>query len=112
MPIHLKISPEDLSPYVLLPGDPGRTKIIAEKFLTQVKRTSDYRGLLSYTGKYKNVPVSVVTTGMGCPSGGIVVEELASLGAKVLIRVGTCGGVSEKVNPADLIIPQEAIPLV
>jgi len=112
MPIHLKIKPKDLSTVVLLSGDPDRTKIVAEKFLTSVKIINDFRGLLAYTGKFKNVPVSVVTTGIGCPSAVIVLEELVSLGAKILIRIGTCGGVQKKIKPGDLIIPDSAIPLV
>lgn len=112
MPIHLKIDLKDLSPYVLLPGDPGRTKMIAEKFLDSAKIINDFRGLLAYTGKFRDLPLSVVTTGMGCPSAGIVVEELVTLGAKVFIRVGTCGGVPKKVKPAELVIPKQAVPLV
>jgi len=112
MPIHLKIKPQDLSPAVLLSGDPGRTKMVAQKFLTSTKIINYFRGLLAYSGKFKNVPVSVVTTGMGCPSAAIVIEELVMLGAKTLIRIGTCGGVQKKINPGDLIIPDSAIPLV
>ncbi|HCJ67326.1 MAG TPA: hypothetical protein DHV62_08410 [Elusimicrobia bacterium] len=112
MPIHLKIKPQNLSPTVLLSGDPGRTKMVAEKFLTATKMINDFRGLLAYTGKYENVPVSVVTTGMGCPSAAIVIEELVNLGAKILIRIGTCGAVQKRIKPADLIIPNSAVPLV
>lgn len=112
MPIHLKIKPEDLSPFVLLSGDPGRTEMVAKEFLTSAKMINNFRGLLSYTGKFKGLRLSVVTTGMGCPSAAIVVEELINLGAKILLRIGTCGGVQKKVNPGDLIIPNSAVPLV
>lgn len=112
MPIHLKIKLKDLSPTVLLSGDPGRTKMVAEKFLTSAKIINDFRGLLAYTGKFRGLPLSVVTTGMGCPSAAIVVEELATLGARILIRIGTCGAVQKKINPGNLIIPNSAIPLV
>jgi len=112
VPIHLKIQPKDLSPAILLSGDPGRTRMVAKNFLTSAKIINNFRGLLAYTGEFKNVPVSVVTTGMGCPSCAIVVEELVMLGAKILIRIGTCGGVQKKINPADLIIPDSAFPLV
>lgn len=112
MAIHLKINPAELSKFVILPGDPFRAKHIAKNFLTQTKVINEYRGLLSYTGKYKSITVSIVTTGMGCPSCAIVVEELAMLGAKVLIRTGTCGGIQKSVKPGDLIIPDSVIPMV
>lgn len=86
--------------------------MVAKNFLTSAKIINDFRGLLAYTGKFKNVPISVVTTGMGCPSCAIVVEELVMLGAKTLIRIGTCGGVQKKINPGDLIIPDSAFSLV
>lgn len=110
--IHLKCKSKDLAKMCLLPGDPARTKFIAEKYLKNKKIISDFRGLLAYTGYYNGRRVSVVTTGMGCPSAGIVVEELIKLGAKVLIRVGTCGGVPKYVQPGNLIVPSSAIPLV
>ncbi len=112
MPIHLKIKPQDLSPLVLLPGDPNRTKIVAAEYLTSRKMINNFRGLLAYTGKFKGLPLSVVTTGMGCPSAAIVIEELVALGAKIFIRIGTCGAIQKKINPGNLIIPDSAIPLI
>lgn len=109
MPIHLKAQPGEVAPYVLLPGDPGRARYIAETFLENASLYTEHRGLLGFTGAYKGVPVSVQTTGMGCPSAAIVAEELAMLGAKVLLRVGTCGGTGEGVRPADLVIAQAAL---
>ena len=111
MPIHLKGQPGDVAPYVLLPGDPGRARHIAENFLDNAVPYTEHRGLLGFTGAYRGVPVSVQTTGMGCPSAAIVAEELAMLGAKVLLRVGTCGGTSPNVNPADLVIAQASVPM-
>ncbi|MEK6645170.1 MAG: nucleoside phosphorylase [Candidatus Firestonebacteria bacterium] len=110
--IHLKCNKKDVAKICLLPGDPGRTQLIAEKYLDKPKKINDFRGLLAYTGFYQKVPVSIVTTGMGCPSAGIVVEELVKLGAKILIRIGTCGGVSKNIKPGDLIIPTSAVGLV
>lgn len=101
-----------MAKYVLLPGDPARTEYIAKTYLDKPRVVSDFRGLLAYTGFYSGTRVSVFTTGMGCPSAGIVVEELSRLGAKTLIRVGTCGGVQKKVKPCDYIIPVAAVPLV
>ncbi|MDI6785750.1 MAG: nucleoside phosphorylase [bacterium] len=110
--IHLKCTSKDIASYVLLPGDPKRAKFIADNFLEKAKLVSDYRGLNSYTGKYKSITVSVVTTGMGCPSAAIVVEELIELGAKTLIRIGTCGAIQKEIPAGCLIIPTGAIPLV
>lgn len=111
MALHVKTVASDLAPYVLLPGDPGRATHIAENFLDACTRTTDYRGLLGYTGTYEGVPVSVQTTGMGCPSLAIVVEELARLGARTAVRVGTAGTVADHVRPGDVVIAQGAVPL-
>ena len=109
MPIHVRGQPGDVAPYVLLPGDPNRSKYIAETFLTDVKLYTEHRGMLGFTGTYKGVRVSVQTSMMGCPSAAIVTEELVMLGAKVIIRVGTCGGTSPNLKPADLVIAQAAL---
>jgi purine-nucleoside phosphorylase len=109
MPIHVRGQPGDVAPYVLLPGDPNRAKYIAQTFLEHPVLYTEYRGMLGYTGSYKGLRVSVQTTGMGCPSASIVTEELAMLGAKVLVRVGTCGGTSPNLKPADLVIAQASL---
>ncbi|MGB9736031.1 MAG: nucleoside phosphorylase [bacterium] len=109
---HLKIKPEEISRFVLLPGDPHRAKYIATRFLTQSRLINEYRGLDAYTGFYNKKAVSVVTSGMGAPSAGIVIEELQRLGVKTIIRTGTCGGVSKKVKPSDIIIPTGAGALI
>jgi len=110
-PIHVRGKPGEVAERVLLPGDPGRAEWIAKTFLQDPVLYTSYRGLLGYTGRYKGVPVSVQTTGMGAPSASIVAEELIGLGARVLLRVGTCGAVDEGLAPGDLVIPQGAVPL-
>lgn len=95
---------------VLLPGDPGRARWIAETFLQNVKQYNDYRSLLGFTGTYKGLPVSVQTTGMGTPSAAIVAEELIQLGAKVLVRVGTCGAVDDRLQAGQLVVVQGSVP--
>ena len=110
--IHLKCKSSEVAKFCLLPGDPCRAELIAKKYLSNYRVINKHRGLFAYTGKWKNIPVSVFTTGMGCPSAGIVVEEIAKLGVKYIIRVGTCGGVQKKINPGDYIIPDKAIPLI
>jgi len=108
--IHVRAEPGDVASYVLLPGDPGRARWIAETYLESPRLYTEHRGLLGFTGTYKGVPVSVQTTGMGCPSASIVVEELIRLGATHFLRVGTCGAATPRLNPADLVIAQAAVP--
>ena len=94
MSTHIGARPGDVAPLVLMPGDPLRAKWIAETFLDDARCYTEVRGMLGYTGTFEGKPVSVQASGMGCPSAAIVIEELAMLGVKTLIRVGTCGGLS------------------
>jgi purine-nucleoside phosphorylase len=110
VPIHIRAQPGDVAPVVLLPGDPGRATRAAER-LDGARCYNEYRGLLGYTGTYRGAHVSVQTTGMGAPSAAIVVEELAMLGAKTLIRIGTCGATQPEIRPTDLIVATAAYPL-
>lgn len=97
----------DIAERILLPGDPVRAKVIAENFLTDVKKYNEIRNMYGFTGKYKNIPVTVQATGMGIPSFSIYVHELIHVyGAKKLIRVGTCGGMHESLNLRDVVIAQ------
>jgi DeoD family purine-nucleoside phosphorylase len=109
-PIHVRAEPGDFAESVLLPGDPLRAKYIAENFFDDAKLVTEERGMLGYTGTYKGEPVSVQATGMGCPSASIVAEEVIQLGAKNLLRVGTCGGYSEELRLGDLIVATSATP--
>ena len=109
-PLHIRAQPGDVAPVVLLPGDPGRAERVAER-LDGARCYNQFRGLLGYTGRYKGSLVSVQTTGMGAPSAAIVVEELALLGARTVIRIGTCGGTGSDVRPKDLVIATAACPL-
>ncbi len=105
MPIHLRAEPGDYAPNVLCPGDPRRATYIAETFFDPGYRTvNEERGMLGFTGTFEGAPISVQTTGMGCPSAGIVFEELVMLGAKRLIRVGTCGGLKPGMAMGDTVI--------
>lgn len=109
--LHIHADAGDIAPFVLLPGDPKRATFIAETFFDEPRLYSDNRLLLGYTGTYKGMPVSVQTTGMGCPSLAIVVEELVRLGAETLVRVGTSGIVSPAVDPTDLIVASASVPM-
>ena len=111
--IHLRAEPEDYAPFVLLPGDPNRATRIAERFdggLEASRLVNSHRGMLGYTGSFRGAPVSVQTTGMGTPSLSIVVEELLRLGAKQLVRVGTCGGIARGLRTGDLVLASAAAP--
>jgi len=112
--IHLRAEARDYAPVVLIPGDPQRATVIAGKFdggLAAVRPVNSHRALLGYTGKYKGVPVSVQASGMGAPSAAIVVEELLRLGARRLIRVGTCGGIGPGVKTGEIVIASGATPM-
>lgn len=110
MPIHVRAGPGDIAPLVFLPGDPGRAERIAAR-LASATCYSRFRGLLGFSGEVEGVRISVQTTGMGAPSAAIIVEELIQLGARVLVRIGTCGGVGERVRPGDLVIATASCPL-
>jgi len=112
--IHLRAEAEDYAPLVLLPGDPNRATWIAEKFdggPGEARLVNSHRGLLGYTGTYHGVPVSVQTSGMGAPSMSIVVEELLRLGARRLVRVGTCGGIGPGIKTGEIVIASSAAPV-
>lgn len=110
--IHLHAEEGDYAPLVLLPGDPNRARRIAERFDAGTSReVTAHRGLLGFTGTYRGIPVSVQASGMGTPSLSIVVEELLRLGAKRLIRVGTCGGIGRGIRNGDLVIATGSCPV-
>ncbi len=109
MPIHLRAEPGDYAENVLCPGDPNRATHIAETFFDPgYRQVNSERGMLGYTGTFEGQPISVQTTGMGCPSAGIVFEELAQLGARRFVRVGTCGGLLDGMKMGDTVIAMSA----
>jgi DeoD family purine-nucleoside phosphorylase len=110
MPIHVRAEPGDYAESVLLPGDPLRAKYIADTYLDSVVQTNSERGMLGFTGTWEGKPISVQSTGMGCPSAAIVVEELVMLGCKTLLRVGTCGGLQPHHELGDMIVALTAVP--
>ncbi len=110
MPIHIRAQPGDYAEACLLPGDPHRARFIAERFLENAVECNSERALYGYTGEFEGKPVSVQATGMGAPSTAIVVEELAQLGVKRLLRVGTCGGLQPDLGFGELIVALTAVP--
>ena len=106
---HIHATPSDFAKTVLMPGDPLRAKFIAENFLENAKLVNNVRGIHGYTGTYKGTPVSVMASGMGMPSIGIYSYELFNFfGVDNIIRVGSAGGMCEKVKVRDIIIAQGA----
>ena len=99
----------EIAPYVLLPGDPGRAAHIAKNWFDDAQLVMMNREFHSYTGSYKGVPVSVISTGLGAPGAVMVTQDLPKLGVKAAIRVGTAGGASEAVKPGDLVIAEGAV---
>ena len=105
MSTHIGAAPDQIAPYVLMPGDPYRARWIAETFLEDPVLYNDVRGMLGFTGTYRGVRVSAQGSGMGQPSLGIYAHELfAEYDTQAIIRVGTCGGLSEKVKVRDVVL--------
>ena len=101
--------PGEIAPYVLLPGDPGRAARIAKEWLEDGKLVMANREFHSYTGSYKGLPVSVISTGLGSPGAAMVVQDLPRLGVKAAIRVGTAGSATKEVAPGDVVIGTGAV---
>lgn len=101
---HIEARPGEIAETILLPGDPLRAKFIAENYLTDIRQFNSVRNILGYTGTYRGKSVSVMGTGMGCPSIGIYSHELIHYyGCKNLIRVGTAGTMQKSVKVRDMV---------
>ncbi len=109
VPIHIRAQPGDYAEVCLLPGDPLRARYIAENFLEGAEQKNGERGMLGYTGTYAGKRVSVQATGIGCPSVAIVVEELAQLGVRRMVRIGTCGALQPDLRLGDVIVAISAV---
>jgi guanosine phosphorylase len=105
---HIMCGVGDVGKYVLLPGDPRRVEKISEFFDENIK-VADYRGFVTHTGNVDGIKVSACSTGIGCPSAAIVVEELSRIGAKTFIRVGTTGSLQTNIDTGDIVIPTAAV---
>ena len=100
---HIGLGRGDVGDYVLVPGDPFRTPLIA-KHLEDPHEVAFSREYRTFTGKVDGVAVSAMSSGMGGPSVAIGIEELHELGVHTLLRVGTCGGLQPEVKMGDLVI--------
>lgn len=107
---HIKCNKEDIAKTILMPGDPLRSKYIAENFLKDAKLINNIRGIQGYTGYYKDTKVTVMASGMGMPSMGIYSYELYKYSdVSNIIRIGSAGTISENLKVKDLIIADGAL---
>ncbi len=106
--MHLNIPVETNIKYAILPGDPGRVDKIAE-YIEEPRFIAQNREFRSFSGKIEGETVIITSTGIGGPSAAIALEELALIGVKTAVRIGTCGGISEDVSCGDIVIPTAAI---
>ena len=108
-PIHLQPT-APLAERVIVPGDPGRALLLAQALITEPKMFNHNRGLWGYTGTAADgAPLSIQSTGMGGPSTAIIVSELHELGARRMLRVGTCGGLDSGLTLGGLLVATEAL---
>ena len=106
---HIGARPGDFGQTVLMPGDPLRSKFIAENFLTDPVLVNNVRGVQGYTGTYDGVRVSVMASGMGMPSIGIYSWELFTVyGVENILRIGSAGGIGEDVKVRDVVVAMGA----
>ena len=106
---HIAAVPSDFGRTVLMPGDPLRSKFIAETFLENARLVNNVRGIQGYTGTYKGIPVSVMASGMGMPSMGIYSYELYNVfGVENILRIGSAGALHTSVKVRDIVLGQGA----
>lgn len=107
---HLEVEPGDVAETVLLPGDTERVEKITATW-DDAAEVANHREYHTVTGSYDGTPISVTSTGIGSPSAAIALEELAAVGTKTFIRVGSCGTIQPDVEIGDLIITSGAVRL-
>lgn len=106
---HNTAKPGEIAPTVLMPGDPLRAQHVAQTYLSDVTQFNQVRGMLGFTGTYRGRKISIMGSGMGGPSMGLYSYELfAHYGVERIIRIGTCGGLTEDVEVGDILFAQSA----
>src|SRR3954452_19430810 len=109
MSTHIAARPGQVAEQVLMPGDPLRARWIAETFLEDAECYTEVRGMLGFTGTYRDRRVSVQGSGMGLPSFSIYANELfTEYDVRTAVRVGTCGALIEDLALRDLVIASGA----
>ena len=107
-PYHVRLTKKEVGRIAFLPGDPGRVPLIARRF-DDPHELSSHREYAAYGGRVAGEKVVVVSTGIGGPAAAIAIEELARLGVKVMIRVGTCGSIAPDIRLGTVIIADAAV---
>ena len=107
---HIEASPGDYAETVLVAGDPLRVEWIANTFLDEPRCVNRLRGALGYTGNFHGVRISLQTTGMGRPSFSIYVHELVAFyGARTVMRIGSCGALTDQTPLRDAFVAESAV---
>jgi len=106
---HIRCKKDEVNKAVLLPGDIERADYIGTKFFHDSVKILDNREFHIYNGSYENKPLAVCSTGIGCVSAAVAIEELINIGCNHFIRVGTCGSLSSQINPGNIIIVTGAV---
>ncbi|MEZ0393778.1 MAG: purine-nucleoside phosphorylase [Desulfurococcaceae archaeon] len=106
-PVHIRARKGEVAERVVVAGDPARVKLLAE-FLESPRLVNDVRGYYVYTGLYRGVPITVAVHGVGSASAALVVEELHMLGARAIVRLGTCGAMVEGLDVGDVVVASGA----
>jgi len=107
-PYHIRLAKKDVGRIAFLPGDPGRVPRIAERF-KDPKDLGSHREFRAYGGRVGGEKVVALSTGIGGPAAAIAIEELARLGVRVMIRVGTCGAIVPEIKLGSVIIADAAV---
>jgi uridine phosphorylase len=102
---HVGVAPGEIAQTVLMPGDPFRVALVAEQ-LDDVVEVAHQREYRTVNGTYRGLPVTVCSSGMGCPSTAIGVEELANAGARTFIRVGSTAALQPGIEVGDLVVSE------
>ena len=106
---HINATPDDFGQTVLMPGDPLRSKFIAENFLENIRLVNNVRGVQGYTGYYKGMKISVMASGMGIPSIGIYSYELYNAyGVRNIMRIGSAGSINPNIHVRDILVAEGA----
>ncbi|MCX7122564.1 MAG: uridine phosphorylase, partial [Gammaproteobacteria bacterium] len=110
---HLNISKDMIKEarYALVSGDPDRVPILAQAFDQNAVCLANHRGYVTYLAQFKGQSIVVSTTGIGGPSTSIVIEELANLGIKYFLRIGTTGAIQTHIELGDLIVTEASVRL-
>lgn len=106
---HIRCKKNEVNKAVLLPGNIERADYIGIKFFKEPVKITENREYHIYNGTYENKEVAVCSTGIGCMSAAVAIEELTNIGCKYFIRVGTCGSLSTEVKTGDIIIVTGAV---